>query len=62
VKCPNCGKKTNIHRSHRKETRERVISYLTFTRPYRCHTCMSRFWRPTLFPYRRGHRKKIRKP
>jgi hypothetical protein len=58
MKCPKCGKKTSIHRSHRHDRRERVISYLTFVRPYRCHLCMTRFWRLTLNPYRRGPRKK----
>ncbi len=62
MKCPNCGNRTNIHRSHRKTTRERVLSYFVFARPFRCHTCMTRFWRPTLFPYRRGPRGRPRSP
>lgn len=74
MKCPNCGKRDHIHRSHRKSRSERIFSLLIFHRPFRCHKCMTRFWRPVILPHKskrarlrrrsrrdgrgRGHRRK----
>src|SRR5260370_30747967 len=42
MNCPFCAS-TNVRRSHRRGIREKMSSWLA-RRPYRCHTCMHRFF------------------
>ncbi len=46
MRCPKCGKDDHIHRSRRRTTLHRLLSTLLLIRPYRCHHCNTRFWRP----------------
>lgn len=51
MKCPNCGNPRNIHRSKRKTTWEKFLSWAVLSRPYRCHQCNTRFWRLRFIRY-----------
>ncbi len=52
MRCPNCGKPSNLHRSKRKTNREKILSWALMLRPYRCHSCNHRFWRPRFVSYK----------
>jgi len=52
MRCPNCGNPKNLHRSKRKGRSEKILSWTLFLRPYRCHSCNCRFFRPRFASYK----------
>jgi len=55
MKCPKCGKDDHIHRSRRRTGIHRFYSAIFLVRPYRCHHCNTRFWRPIFLQHKHAH-------